>query len=152
MKRFALAAGLIAVAVLVGTVAWQVTRADGLPAPRLAGAPCTYPSQDLEAFSIGASEESLRGYFGGASFKPSSEPPDAQRGSCLVFACMPNTGDDVSDAQQVVFLVKAGRVSRKWLVSSRADLPADCPKEGRELIFAGTQPRVSFPVHTPRAE
>jgi len=152
MKRFALAAGLIAVALLVGTVTWQATKADGLPAPRLVGAPCAYPSQDLEAFSIGASEGSLRSYFGGTSFKPSTEPPDAQRGSCLVFACMPSPGSDASNAEQVVFLVKSGMVSRKWLVSSRANLPADCPTEGRELIFAGTQPRVTFPVHTPSTE
>jgi len=152
MKRMAVAAGLIVALTVAGVLTWRVTRANEaqLPEPRLSGVACAYPSQDLKAFSVGASEQSVRAYFGGAGFKPSSEPTDPERGSCLVFACVPNTGSDASEVQQVVFLVKDSQVAGKWLVSSLAPLPGECPREATEIVFAGAQPRVVFPTGTTR--
>lgn len=147
MKRMAVTAGLVVTLVLAGVLTWRVTRSEAqLPEPRLSGAPCAFPSQDLEAFSVGASEQSVRAYFGGAGFKPSSEAADPKRGSCLVFACTPNTGGDASEGQQVVFLVRDNQVAGKWLVSSLAPLPGECPRETTEIVFAGTEPRVVFPT------
>jgi hypothetical protein len=150
MKRIAVAAGLTVALALAGVLTWRVTRANEapLPEPRLSGVACTYPSQDLKAFSVGASEQSVRAYFGGAGFKPSSETADPKRGSCLIFACMPNTGGDVSEVQQVVFLVRDSQVAGKWLVSTLAPLPSECPREATEIVFAGAQPRVVFPTGT----
>jgi hypothetical protein len=150
MKRMAVAAGLVVALALAGTVTWRVTRANEAPLPeaRLSGFPCAYPSQDLKAFAVGASEQSVRAYFGGAGFKPSSEPADPERGSCLVFACMPNAGSDSSEVQQVVFLFRDSQVAGKWLVSSLAALPGECSRQSPEIVFAGTQPRVVFPTGT----
>jgi hypothetical protein len=79
---------------------------------------------------MGVTEQDLRAYFGGSSFRPSLDVMD-ESGSCIVFLCFPNSPGDESQSV-MAFLIRDGKVAANGFLPFRADFPPRAPTAGAD--------------------